>query len=155
MNSRWLWNSHQRHKFLRGKASRDILKFRASEIPFPGFSRGIFHHRHHVVFWEYTQNWEQCNLNVQAFHNITRLKHFTHLNLFKYALNVIQNWVTDASHWILFDGAYILLATMVEGDESSVLGMADQPAVLACYRPLLTALGQIIKLFTTGCFVKK
>ena len=36
MNSRWLWNSHQRHKLLRAEASRDILKFRVSEMSFPG-----------------------------------------------------------------------------------------------------------------------
>ena len=36
MNSRWLWNSRQRHKFLRAEASRDILKFRVSEMAFPG-----------------------------------------------------------------------------------------------------------------------
>ena len=43
MNSRWLWNTHQRHKFLQAEASRDILKFRVSEIAFPGFSRSIVH----------------------------------------------------------------------------------------------------------------
>ena len=42
MNNRRLWNSHQRHKFLRAVASRDILEFRVSEMPFQGFSRGIF-----------------------------------------------------------------------------------------------------------------
>ena len=36
MNSRWLWNLHQRHKFLRAEPSRNILKFRVSEIAFPG-----------------------------------------------------------------------------------------------------------------------
>ena len=36
MKSRWLWNLHQRHKFLRAEASRDILKFRVSEMAFPG-----------------------------------------------------------------------------------------------------------------------
>ena len=35
MNSRRLWNSHQRHKFLRAEVSRDILKFIDSEIAFP------------------------------------------------------------------------------------------------------------------------
>ena len=35
MNSRRLWNSHQRHKFLRAEASSDILKNRVSEIVFP------------------------------------------------------------------------------------------------------------------------
>ena len=33
MNSRRLWNSHQRHKFLRAEASGDVLKFRVAGIP--------------------------------------------------------------------------------------------------------------------------
>ena len=37
MNSRWLWNSHQRHKFLRAEASRHILKFSLGN----GISRGF------------------------------------------------------------------------------------------------------------------
>ena len=37
MNSRQLWNSHQRHKFLRAEAFGDILKFRVSEMEFLGF----------------------------------------------------------------------------------------------------------------------
>ena len=58
MKSRRLWNSHQRHKFLRAEASRDILKFRVSEIAIPGvFGR-------HVVLSEYRQDWEQCRRNV-------------------------------------------------------------------------------------------
>ena len=35
MNNRRLWNLHQRHKFVRAKASRYILKCRVSEIVFP------------------------------------------------------------------------------------------------------------------------
>jgi len=58
MNSRWLWNSHQRHKFLRAKASRYILKFRLSEM---AISRGF---QEHVVLSEYMQDWEQCRRNV-------------------------------------------------------------------------------------------
>ena len=42
MCSRRLWNSHQRRKFLRATASRDILKFRVSEIVFPGVFRRYF-----------------------------------------------------------------------------------------------------------------
>ena len=42
MNSRRLWNSYQRHKFLRAKASRDILKYRVSEIAFPGVFEKYF-----------------------------------------------------------------------------------------------------------------
>ena len=36
MNSRWLWNSYQRRKFLRAEASRHILKFRVLEMVFAG-----------------------------------------------------------------------------------------------------------------------
>ena len=42
MNSRWLWNLHQRHKFLRAKASRDILKFRVSKMAFLGVFKMFF-----------------------------------------------------------------------------------------------------------------
>ena len=44
MNGRRLCNLHQRYKFLRAKASRDILKIRVSEMAFP----------HHFVLSENT-----------------------------------------------------------------------------------------------------
>ena len=42
MNSRQLWSSYQRHKFLRAKASRDSLKIRVSEMAFPWVFKGYF-----------------------------------------------------------------------------------------------------------------
>ena len=42
MNSRRLWNAHQRHKFLRAEAFRDILKLRVSEMVFPGVFKRNF-----------------------------------------------------------------------------------------------------------------
>ena len=43
MNDRLLWNSHQKHKFfLRAEASRDIFKFRLSEMAFPGVFKSYF-----------------------------------------------------------------------------------------------------------------
>ena len=42
MDSRRLWNSHQRHKFLRAMATREILKLRVSEMPFPGVFKRQF-----------------------------------------------------------------------------------------------------------------
>ena len=42
MNGRRLWNWHQRHKFLRAEATRDILKSRVSEMPFPGVFKRQF-----------------------------------------------------------------------------------------------------------------
>ena len=73
MNSRWLWNSHRRHKFLKAKASRDILKYRVSEIAFPGFSSSIFHHGRqavsqafHVVVVQWRQRNEQKKRDARA-----------------------------------------------------------------------------------------
>ena len=65
MNSRLLWNSHQRHKFLRAETSRDILKIIISEMAFPEvFKRYFPPRRRHVVSSEYTLDWEQCRRNV-------------------------------------------------------------------------------------------
>ena len=94
MNSRRLWNSHQRYKFLRFETSKDILKIRVSEMAFPGFPRGIFHRGRHVVSSEYTGN--NAIEMSQAFQDIARFERFTDLNLLEYAFNVIQNWETDS-----------------------------------------------------------
>ena len=62
----------------------------------------------------------------QAFHDIARFERFIDLNLFKCAFNcnVIQN--QEIRCFIaLFDGAYFLLAVMVERDESSRRRMAN------------------------------
>ena len=42
MKSRWLWNSHQRHKFFRAAASTDILKFRVLEEVFSSADAMLF-----------------------------------------------------------------------------------------------------------------
>ena len=42
MNRRQFWHLHQGHKFLRAEASRDILKFRVSEMAFPGVFKRYF-----------------------------------------------------------------------------------------------------------------
>ena len=56
-------------------------------------------------------------------HNVVqislRFKCFTGPNLLEYEFNIVQNCETDALQFILFDGAYFLLAVTVEGDESS------------------------------------
>ena len=77
VNSRWLWNSHQRHKFLRAEASRDILKIRVSEMAFP------------EVFKRYFPPW------TPSFLDLVQLECFTDLNLLEYVFNVIQNWEMD------------------------------------------------------------
>ena len=40
--SRQFWNSQQRHKFLRAKAFRDILKIRVSEMASPEVFKRYF-----------------------------------------------------------------------------------------------------------------
>ena len=103
MNRRPLWNSHQRHiTFLRAKASGDILKFRDSGI---GLSRGfqeVFSTTKTMLFCQNTCKTGNNAVKIsQAFHDIARIEHFTDLNLFKYAFNVIQNWETDALQFYL------------------------------------------------------
>ena len=125
MNSSWLWNSHQRHKFLRVEASRDILKFRVSEMPFPGVFKRYFSTADALLLCQTTGKTGNNAVEMsQVFHDITQFERFTSLNLFKYAFNVIQNWEMNALP-ILFDGAYFLLAVMVEGYESSQLRLAN------------------------------
>ena len=97
MNGRQLWNLHQRHKFLRAEASRDILKIRVLEMTFPEvFKRYSFSE----VFKLFLQNSRKTGNNAvkmsQAFQDIARFKYFTDLKLFKYVFSVIQNWETDA-----------------------------------------------------------
>ena len=79
----------------------------------------------------------------QVFQNIAQFKRFCiDLNLFKNVFRGVQchSKLGNGCFTILFDGAYFLLALMVEGDESSWLRMANYPVVLAGYRPSLTAL---------------
>ena len=98
---------------MRAEASRDILKFRVSEMAFPGVFKRYLPPRMLCCFIRNTRNTGNNTIEMsQAFH--AQLECFTDLNLFKYAFNVIQNWNTDA-----------LLAVMVEGDESSRLRMAN------------------------------
>ena len=82
-------NSHQRHKFLRAEASRDILKLRV----FRGFERCLL----------FRQNTCKTGNNAvemsQVFCDIAWFEHFTDLNLFtcKFGFNVIhKNWGTGA-----------------------------------------------------------
>ena len=127
MNSRQLWNSHQRHKLLRGEASRDILKFRVSEMAFSGVFKRYFPPQTPCFFVRiHSRLGIMLGIMSQAFHDIARFERFIDLNLFKCAFNcnVIQN--QEIRCFIaLFDGAYFLLAVMVERDESSRLRMAN------------------------------
>ena len=83
MKSRWLWNLHQRHKFLRAEASRDILKFRVSEMAFPGVLKRYFP-ADAMLFCQKTRKTGNNAIEMsQAFHDIARFKCFTDINLFK------------------------------------------------------------------------
>ena len=121
MNSRRLWNSHQRHKFLRAEASGDILNLIKNGIS-RGF-QGVF-----STAMQFHQNTHKSGNNSvkmsQVSLDIVQFECFTDLNLFKYAFNVIQNWEMDVLQFYL-NVLNFLLAVMIEGDESSWLRMAN------------------------------
>ena len=87
---------NSRHKFLRAEASRDILKFRVSEITFPGVFKRYFPSRMPYFFCCNTHKTGNNAVEMsQAFHDMARFERFTDLNLFTYVFDVIQNWETD------------------------------------------------------------
>ena len=132
MNSRWLWNSRQRHKFLRAEASRNIFKFQSLRN---GISRGILiPPRMPCCFVRLGTVPQKCPRRSKTSH------WFEFTDLKKGICIQCYSKVGSEYFTILFSGAYFLLAAMVEEDESSQLRMANQPVVLAGYQPLLTAL---------------
>ena len=103
MNSRRLWNSHQRHKFLRAKASRDILKFRVSEMAFPGVFKRYFPLQTPCCFIRKHARLETTIEMSQAFHNIAQFERFTpclnmHSMSFKTGKRMLYNFIW----WCLF-----------------------------------------------------
>ena len=91
INSRRLWNSHQRHKLLRAEASRDVLEFRVSETPLPGVFKRYFSSADAMLLCQNTRKTGNNAVEMfQAFHDTAPFKRFTGLNLFKYVFNVIQ-----------------------------------------------------------------
>ena len=61
----------------------------------------------------------------QVFHDIARLERFSDLNLFKYAFNAIQNREMVALQFYKICWCLCFVSSMVEGDESSWLRMAN------------------------------
>ena len=50
-----------------------------------------------MLFWRNTRKTGKNTVDMsQAFYDIARFERFTDLNLFNCAVNVIQNWETDA-----------------------------------------------------------
>ena len=114
MNSRWLWNSHQRWSFMRAKASRDILKFRVSEMVFP------------VVFKRYFPPRMPCWF-IRIHARLGTMPSKCPRRSTSHGLNMHSMSFKTGKRMLLisFDGAYFLLPIMVEGDESSRLRMAN------------------------------
>ena len=80
-NSRRLWNSHTNGT---SEASRDILKFRVSEMVVPGVFKRYFPPRMACCFVRMHARLGTIAIEIsQAFNNIARFECFTDLNLFK------------------------------------------------------------------------
>ena len=98
MNSRQLWNSPQRHKFLRAEATRYILIFRSSEMAFPGVFKSFFPPQtpccQVIIHAGLGTMLSRCPRCSTASHGSSVSLH--DLNLFKFAFNVNKNWETDA-----------------------------------------------------------
>ena len=113
MNSRRLWNSHQRHKFLRAGASWNILKIRVSEMAFPGIFKRYFLPWTPCCFVRLHTRRKTGNNAVemsQGFRDIVRFERFTDLNLnmrsksFKTGKRMLYN--TFYSVVLIFVGSY-------------------------------------------------
>ena len=70
------------------------------------------------------QDWEQCRQNVPCIPR-DRFECLRDLNLLEYTFTECHSTLGNGWFTILFDGAYFLLAVMVEGDESSQLKRAN------------------------------
>ena len=105
MNSRQLWNLHQKHKFLRAKAPRDILKIRVSEMAFSGVFKRYFPPRMPCCFVRIHTRpvLEQCHLNVPAVPRHRQFEHFTDLNLFEFvSFKTGKRMLYNLIQWCLF-----------------------------------------------------
>ena len=116
MNSKRLWNSHQRHKFLGAEASRDILKIRVSEMVFPGVFKRFFPQRMPCCFVRTNARLgtlpSKCPRRSKTSDGVKRSTDLTCLNNFMCSM-------------LFKTGAYFLLAVMVERDESRGLRMTN------------------------------
>ena len=118
MCSMRLWNSHQRHKFLRATASRDILKFRVSEMVFPGVFRRYFPPRMPCCFIRIHPKLgrmpSKCLRRSTTSHDSNISDQSKPVEICVQCHSKLEN----GCFTILFDAAYFLLAIMAEGDES-------------------------------------
>ena len=124
MNSRWLWNSHQRHKFLRVEASRDISKIRVSEMGFPGVFKRCFPQWTPCCFVRIHERLGTMPLKCPR---CSKTSHSSNVSQVYPVRICVQchSKLQNGCFTILFNDAYFLLAVMVEGDESSQLRMAN------------------------------
>ena len=96
MNSRRLWNSHQRHTFFEGRGILGHFESlgngvsRAFQEVFSSMDAMLFRPITHK-----TQDWEQCRRNVQGVPRHCMVRTF-HESKLEYGFKVIQNWETDA-----------------------------------------------------------
>ena len=109
MNSRWIWNSHQRHKFLRAEGHFGNLSLGN------GTTRG-FQDVFLTADATFRQNTCKTGNNAikmsLAFQDIAQFERFTGLNMLEDVFNVIQNPETDALQFYSMVLNYFLLAVM-------------------------------------------
>ena len=139
--SRWLWNLHQRRKFLRAELSRDILKFSLGNAISRDFQE-VFFTADAMLFHQNTCQTRNNTVEMsplEAFHGGGWFKRFTDLNL----LNMRSTSFKTGKQMLY--KCYSMVLTFCQQlwyKEMTVawLRIANQPALLAGHWPLLTAL---------------
>ena len=105
MNCRRHWNSHQRHKFLRAEASRDILKFRVLEMPFPGVFKRYFPLQTPCCFIRKHERLGTAIEMSQVFHDIALFERVTpclnmHSKSFKTGKRMLYNFISQCLFFV-------------------------------------------------------
>ena len=106
MNSRQLWNLHQRHKFLRAEASRDILTLRVSEMEFPGGFKRYFPQQKPCCFVRIHKRLEttppKCLRCSTTSHSLNISQILTCLNMHSESFKTEKQMLDNFTQWCLF-----------------------------------------------------
>ena len=149
MSSRRLWNLHRRNKFLRAETSRVILSL--GNGIFSGFKRCFPPRTPCCLVRKYARLGtmpSKCTRHSKTSHGSNFSEISICLNMHSMSFKTRKGVL-----YIFIQWCFLLLAVMVEGDESSRVRMANYPIVLVGYWPLLTALNRLSTICVVSCKV--
>ena len=122
MNSRQLQNLHQRHKFLKAEASRDISKIKSFGNGISRCFQEVFSTTDTMLFCLHPRLGTtslKCPRHSTTLHGSSISQIYTCLNMNSMSFKTARQ--NDALQFYLIRCSFFLLAIMVEGDESGWL----------------------------------